>query len=233
MTDPDPTGPHVVAVDGPAAAGKTTASLVLARTFGLSYLESGLAYRLVAYLAQRHKVPVDDEKALIRLCRSLLGTTEEQRRIFEEAKQYNDVLRSRDVTRSVSSVSSMPGLRARITDLIRSWVMSRGNSVVEGRDIGTTVFPAATVKFYLTADPEVRARRRADDEGGRSYRDVLADVLRRDEADMSRATSPLTPAPDSVMIDTGPLSVDQVVAAMSKVCTDFGLTAPNVTARAS
>jgi cytidylate kinase len=231
MTDPDPPCPYVVAVDGPAAAGKTTTSLILAKKFGLSYLESGLAYRIMAYLAQRDRVPLDDEKALIRLYRSVLGNAEAQRRMFEEAKEYTDVLRGRDVTRSVSAVSSLPGLRAKITDLIRSWVLSRGSSVVEGRDIGTTVFPTATVKFYLTADPEVRARRRADDEGGRPYREVLADVLSRDEADMSRAASPLTPARNSVVIDTGGLTVDQVVATMSNVCVKSGFV-PDVAARA-
>ena len=121
----------------------------------------------------------------------------------------------------MSAVSSVSGLRIHITGLIRSWAAAACGSIIEGRDIGTTVFPSAVVKFYLTAAPEVRARRRVADEPGRPYQDVLVDVLRRDHADETRKASPLRPAPDSVLIDTSDLSVEAVVAAMTRRCDEW------------
>jgi cytidylate kinase len=107
-------------------------------------------------------------------------------------------------------------LRAEITDLIRQWALDQNGSIVEGRDIGTAVFPTAAVKFFLTADPQVRARRRVSDEPGRAYQEVLADIERRDHADTTRKTSPLSPANDAVIIDTSQLGVDQVVDRMAQ-----------------
>lgn len=213
---------HIVAVDGPAAAGKTTTSLIIAKRYGLRYLESGRAYRLMAYLALRHGVQLDNESGLVTLYRSIFGNQATAGTVFEETERYGDSLRSVEVTRAVSKVSGMPALRTRITELIRSWAASASGGVVEGRDIGTTVFPRAAVKFYLTAAPEVRAQRRAADETDRAYQDVLADVLRRDHADRSRTASPLRPAHDSIVIDTSRLSVAAVVATMVHRCDEMG-----------
>lgn len=213
---------HIVAVDGPAAAGKTTTSLIIAKRYGLKYLESGRAYRLMAYLALCNGVRLDNESALVALYRSVFGNQATASMVFEETERHGDSLRSPDVTRAVSKVSGMPALRTRITELIRSWAASASGGVVEGRDIGTTVFPRAAVKFFLTAAPDVRAQRRAADEVGRAYQDVLADVLRRDDADRNRTASPLRPAQDSIVIDTSHLSVDAVVTMMAHRCDEVG-----------
>jgi cytidylate kinase len=214
---------RIVAVDGPAAAGKTTASLILASKYRIRYLESGRAYRLMAYLALRAGIRPDDENALIGLYQSHFGTFGAKGHVIEDGARYGESLRSSDVSRAVSTVSSIPLLRKEITEAIRSWATDQGSSIIEGRDIGTTVFPAATVKFYLTAAPEVRAQRRVADELGRAYRDVLADVVRRDEADTTRSASPLRPAPDSIVIDTSHMTMDQVISTMSRECTEAGL----------
>lgn len=213
---------HIVAIDGPAAAGKTTTSLILAARYGLRYLESGTAYRLMAYLALRRGVRPDDENGVVALYQSLFGNRRDVGAMFEEGDRHARALRSPEVTRAVSTVSRLPELRLRITDLIRSWATASLGGVVEGRDIGTIVFPTAVVKFYLTAAPEVRARRRVADEFGRTYQEVLADVLRRDHADETRKASPLRPASGSVVIDTSDLSVDEVVAKMTDRCDSAG-----------
>jgi len=136
------------------------------------------------------------------------------------------VLRQLDVTHAVSLVARVPGLRSKLTSLTRSWAAGRGKScIIEGRDIGTTVFPDAPVKFYLTAEPEVRALRRVKQEGG-SYEVILKDVLRRDDADMTRQDSPLRPAEDAVLIDTTWLSINQVVEQMLSRCYEGDLAPP-------
>jgi CMP/dCMP kinase len=203
---------HIVAVDGPAAAGKTTTSTILARRYGLSYLESGRAYRVMAYLALRADVSLDDETALIALYRARFGTG----RTLAAGVDDENSLRGPEVSRAVSAVSRLPMLRAEITDLIRRWALDQEGSIIEGRDIGTAVFPRAAVKFFLTADPEVRAWRRVSDESGRSYQEVLADIIRRDHADTTRKASPLLPANDAVIIDTSQLDVSQVVDRMAQ-----------------
>lgn len=222
MTTPVPGPVNIVTVDGPAAAGKTTTSLILARMYGLNYLESGRAYRVMAYLALQNRASLDDENALVRLYRSLFGSPETSRRMFDETSRYGDSLRTPAVDHAVSRVSRMSALRAEITDMIRKWVVSKGDCVVEGRDIGTVVFPKAPVKFYLTAAPEIRARRRFVDEPDRTFEDVLADVMRRDDADRGRKASPLIPAADSLIIDTSRCSVRDVVALMAKKCAAVG-----------
>lgn len=215
----------IVAVDGPAAAGKTTTAVRLADLFGLRYLESGRAYRLVAYLAVRDRVSLDSENALLGLYRQSFPTAATRSRMFAESLRFGAALRDRAVDQAVSRVAGMPALRAEITDLIRSWALAGAGSCVEGRDIGTTVFPAATVKFFLTARADVRARRRVEQQGAGDYQEILADVLRRDEADANRAVSPMVAAGDAIVLDTSDLSADDVVTRMSERCVQAGLTA--------
>jgi cytidylate kinase len=224
---------RIVAVDGPAAAGKTTTSKILAEKYGLLYLESGRAYRIMAYHALRNKVEPDDEKALIGLYHSVFPASRTSEQIFRDSAAYDDVLRGPEVSRAVSKVSKLQDLRARITDMIRSWAAQSGGVVVEGRDIGTAVFPTATVKFYLTAAPEIRARRRATREAGSTYEEVLDDVIRRDHADATRKASPLFPAEDSMRIDTSRLSIEEVVCRMSQKCDQAGLTSSSTVRRDS
>ncbi|WP_181320207.1 (d)CMP kinase [Saccharothrix carnea] len=215
----------VVAVDGPAAAGKTTTCLALAGTFGLKYLESGRTYRLLAFEALRRSVSVDDESAVVSLCEELIESSRTAGLLEVDRHDAGD-LRSRAVNVAVSAVAKFPELRRRVTELVRVWAGAQGRCVVEGRDIGTVVFPAAPVKFYLTATPEARAARRVVQERAGSYEDVLRDVMRRDEADMSRTASPLVPADDAVVIDTTDLAVTQVVDLMASLCRRRGVAIP-------
>jgi len=213
----------IVAVDGPAAAGKTTTCLELAKKFDLEYLESGRTYRILAFEALERGVAVDNQPAVVELCDDLI---EESRRssLLATDRYTGQDLRSNSVTTTVSAVAKIGELRDKVTDLIHEWAGSQTKCVVEGRDIGTVVFPAAQVKFYLTAEPEVRARRRVSQEKQGRYEDVLKDVLRRDEADMSRAVAPLVPAEDAVEIDTTSLTIGQVVERMVSVCRQRGVT---------
>jgi cytidylate kinase len=214
---------HIIAVDGPAAAGKTTTSRVLSTHYGLRYLESGMAYRFMAYAALRRGINLDDGTALVRLYSALVDASGSSQSLFEESRRHADELRSREVSRAVSAVSRLPELRATITGLIRSWARTARGSVVEGRDIGTTVFPTAAAKFFLTAAPDVRAERRWANEGGTSYREILDDILRRDDADSSRKVSPLKPAGDATVIDTSDLTIEEVLSRMTRRCDDAGL----------
>ncbi|MFC3455330.1 (d)CMP kinase [Amycolatopsis speibonae] len=212
----------VVAVDGPAAAGKTTTCLALAKTFGLRYLESGRTYRIIAFEALQREIPVDNAPEITGLCDELIEESRSTSLLTSE-RYASAALRRTPVNVAVSAVARIADVRQRVTSLIRLWATTHDHCVIEGRDIGTTVFPRAAVKFYLTATPEVRAMRRLTQERAESYENVLRDVTRRDDADMSRKTSPLLPAADALTIDTSDLTVEQVLDRMSSTCRSRGL----------
>ncbi|WP_394614500.1 (d)CMP kinase [Lentzea sp. JNUCC 0626] len=209
--------PVVVAVDGPAAAGKTTTCLALAERFGLGYLESGRTYRLIAFEALSRGLSTGDQESVVGLCDELVHESQDQDLLTSERYRGVD-LRSPAVNVAVSDVARIGELRRRVTQLVRLWAARQGRCIVEGRDIGTVVFPDALIKFYLTASAEVRAHRRVEQERRGSYEDVLKDVIRRDEADMSRTVSPLVPADDAINIDTTDLTLDEVLGRMTSVC---------------
>ncbi|WP_177229509.1 (d)CMP kinase [Lentzea albida] len=209
--------PAVVAVDGPAAAGKTTTCLALAQRFGLSYLESGRTYRIIALEALRRRVSTSDRQEIVILCDDLIRESRDQD-LLTSGRYGNEDLRSPAVNVAVSDVARIGEVRERVTHLVRLWAAGQERCIVEGRDIGTVVFPEALVKFYLSASAEVRARRRVDQERRGSYEDVLKDVIRRDEADMSRTVSPLVPADDAINIDTTSLTLKEVLGRMSSAC---------------
>ncbi|MGW5745488.1 (d)CMP kinase [Amycolatopsis sp. NPDC003861] len=211
----------VIAVDGPAAAGKTTTSLRLAERFGFSYLESGRAYRVLAYEALRGDIRPDDPSAMVELCARMVKNNAAT--LLGLGRYESGELRSAEVGRAVSLVARIAELRLRVTNCLQAWAGSNWRSIVEGRDIGTVVFPAAPLKFYLTASPETRAARRMAQEGSGTYEQVLEDVRRRDHADMTRSASPLKPASDAIIIDTTDLTVDQVLIRMSDRCRAVGL----------
>ncbi|SER76455.1 (d)CMP kinase [Actinokineospora terrae] len=213
----------VIAVDGPAAAGKTTTSRALSDRFSLSYLESGRAYRTLAHEALSTGINPEDSQAMIGLITGILQRSRSNA-LFDPARINNSELRTTAVSKAVSAVAKIPDLRKAITSLMHNWAQSRTASIIEGRDIGTVVFPDARIKFFLTARADERAARRHRQEIGSDYQEVLADVVRRDHEDTSRAASPLRPATDSVVIDTTDLSLDQVINTMSTVCRIAGLT---------
>ncbi|PPB80472.1 cytidylate kinase [Albidovulum inexpectatum] len=184
-----------VAIDGPAAAGKGTISRAIARHFGFAHLDTGLLYRAVGMKG---------------------GDPVEAARSLTDADLRRDDLRSLEAGQAASRVATIPEVRAALADFQRRFARREGGAVLDGRDIGTVICPQAEVKLYVTASPEMRARRRWLELGGeaapRSLDQVLAEVRERDARDMNRAEAPLRPAPDAVILDTSDLSVDQAVA---------------------
>ena len=191
----------VVAIDGPAGAGKSTVARAAARALGFTYLDSGAMYRAVGLMAQRHGGAASDraEELDIRL-----GD-----RVLANGEDVTDAIRTPEVSEAASKVATNPRVREALVQKQRE-LLSEGNWVAEGRDIGTVVAPDAAVKVYLTASPEERARRRAA-ELGTDVRTVLQDQALRDAQDMEREHSPLMAARGAVELDTSGLSVDEVV----------------------
>jgi cytidylate kinase len=182
----------VVAIDGPAGAGKSTVARALAEALRFTYLDSGAMYRAVALQSLRSGRPASEEA-----------------RALDTRLLASPDIRAPEVSEAASKVATDPAVRAALVDRQRE-LMSDGDWVAEGRDIGTVVVPDAPVKVYLTADPAERARRRAA-ELGADPEVVLRDQTLRDEQDRSREHSPLKPAPGSIEVDTTGLSIDQVV----------------------
>jgi cytidylate kinase len=212
----------VVAIDGPAGAGKSTVTRKVAERLGYVIVDTGALYRVVALAAERAGVSFDDAERASALAEALVAENAVQlRRGSEGAQQV--LLRGQDVSLSIraqnigqgaSKVSAHPGVRAALLELQR--VQGReGGVVLEGRDIGTVVFPDAEAKFYLTASVEVRAQRRRDELAARgtppSLADVLAEVAERDRRDSTRPVAPLRKADDAQLVDSSALGVEQVV----------------------
>jgi cytidylate kinase len=204
---------RVVAIDGPAGAGKTTVALALAARLGLPHLDTGAMYRAITLKALRTGTPTDDGPSLERLCETT-DIAVQDGRVLLDGEVVTAEIRSAAVTAAVSSVSAVPGLRARMVAHQRRLVAAEG-AVVEGRDIGTVVLPDADLKVYLTASPEARAGRRAAElqaaGGRRSADEILIEILARDGLDSSRAASPLAVAPGAVVVDSTDRSVEEVV----------------------
>ncbi|HUV94820.1 MAG TPA: (d)CMP kinase [Anaerolineae bacterium] len=211
-----------IAIDGPAASGKSTVAAILAARLGYLYFDTGVMYRAVTWVASDRSIPVEDELAVTRLAESLC--IEVSRPTIDDGRQYTVLADQQDVTwrirepevnRFVSAVSAYRGVRAALTRQQRR-VGAGGAVVMVGRDIGTVVFPRAEVKIYLDATVEERARRRHLEEKERglssNYESVLADLSRRDRIDSSRKEAPLRAAEDAVVIDSTGMSRGQVVA---------------------
>lgn len=204
----------VIAIDGPSGVGKSTVSRRIADELGLAYLDTGATYRAATLAVLQSGVNITDQSAVL----DVIGRRSidyDERGILLDGQSVAFDVRSDAVTAAVSAVSAHPLVRDEIVDIQRRWVeVHNGDAVVEGRDIGTVVFPDAAVKVYLTASPMVRASRRAKDSetDGQELSEIADKLAARDHADSTRATSPLKPADDAVVIDTGDLSIDEVVA---------------------
>jgi cytidylate kinase len=208
----------VIAIDGPAGAGKSTLAARLAKKLGYVNIESGAMYRALALKAIEERISLDDGAALAALARKsrieLKPAAGEGNRVRLDGRDVSRRIRRTDVAEAASRVSMHPA--------VRRWMVARqrelgapGGVVMEGRDIGTKVFPHAEVKIFLDAAPEVRGRRRLRQQPGKASpgaEKVLREICRRDRRDRSRAHSPLTPAPDAVVLDSTALSLRQVVA---------------------
>ncbi len=194
---------QVVAIDGPVGSGKSTVAKAVAARLGLEHLETGAMYRAVAFATLRRGIqPSADDPAMAEVARAVRLQIGE--RLLVDGIDVTDELRTPEVGRAVSVVAADPGVRAELVRRQRQWVSDRGGAVVDGRDIGSVVFPDATLRVYLTASEEERARRRGGDE-------TAADVARRDRLDSSRAASPLVVPDGAVVIDTTDRSVAEVV----------------------
>lgn len=213
MTDEQLT---IVAIDGPAGSGKSTVARRLADALGLEYLDTGAMYRSVTFAALAHGIDPDDEDKVAALAREVridLGT---DGAVMVDGVDATTQIRGPEVSRSVSVVAANQAVRAELVSRQREWARRRGGGVLEGRDIGTVVFPSAQLKVYLTADPEVRAARRAQEVTDLDYDAVAADLARRDQYDSSRTHDPLRQADDAVTLDTSALTIDEVVALLAE-----------------
>lgn len=209
---------RVVAIDGPAGAGKSTIARALARRLGVRYLDTGAMYRAVAFALLRDGVDVSDDGAVIDLATKLQVSVEDGS-VMVDGVDATVAIRSNEVNSIVSRVASISGVRTVLRDQQRSWVRRHGGGVVEGRDIGTVVFPDATLKVYLTASAEVRARRRVAESGGDAV-EIARSIAERDRIDSTREDSPLARADGSVFIDTSDLSVDEIVERINELVID-------------
>ncbi|HIE22064.1 MAG TPA: (d)CMP kinase [Acidimicrobiia bacterium] len=200
----------IVAVDGPSGTGKSTVSRAVARRRGLPHLDTGAFYRAATLAVLRSGVSPGDAQAASAVV-AAAEMDQIEGRMYLDAEDVTEEIRSPEVTQTVSQVSAHPAVRELLVDHQRRWVERHGGrAVVEGRDIGSVVFPDATVKIYLDARPEVRAQRRAL-ETGENPEEVLGDIRRRDEYDSTRSASPLTVPEGAVIVDTSDLSFDEVV----------------------
>jgi cytidylate kinase len=212
----------IVAIDGPAGAGKSTIARHLARHFGLLNLETGAMYRAFGLKALRAAIPLDESKGLEALAAETsirLEPGEEENRVLLDDEDVTGLIRNQLVTDAASRVSVFPAIRAWMVRL-QQQLGADGGVVMEGRDIGTVVFPHADVKIFLDAAPEVRGLRRFDQLGPSpavQADEVIRDLRARDARDRNRADSPLKPAPDAILLDSTHMTLEEAVQAAEKI----------------
>jgi cytidylate kinase len=200
----------VIAIDVPAGAGKSTVGRALAARLGLAYLDTGAMYRAMTFAALRRGVVEGDLDEVGAMAPTVVLHIEDGV-VTVDGVDATVAIRGREVTEAVSQIAANPVVRAVLVDRQRAWVAEHDGGVVEGRDIGTVVFPDADLKLYVTASPRVRAERRVRELGG-DVAEVEASIQKRDRIDSSRTHSPLSEADDAVVVDTTGLSIDEVVA---------------------
>jgi len=200
----------IVAIDGPAAAGKGTLSRRIAEAYGFHHLDTGLTYRATAKALLDARLPLDDE-----------AIAEQMAREVELAGLDRDILSAHAIGEAASRIAVMPAVRRALVEAQRAFSHKAPGAVLDGRDIGTVVCPQAQVKLYVTASPEVRAHRRYDEIRAKGvdadYDAIFADVKMRDERDMGRADSPLKPASDAHLLDTSEMSIEAAFQAAKAI----------------
>lgn len=213
----------IIAIDGPSGAGKSTLSKALAAELGYTNIDTGAMYRSVALLATRRQIPLDDAQSLRQLCRQMhleFQRSETGEKIFVDAEDVSDAIRSPEVSLLTSKVAACPAVREELVRMQQK-MGEEGGVVLEGRDIGTVVFPQAEIKFYLSASAEERGHRRYEELRAKGVevdlQQTISEVRARDEADSGRELAPLKQAEDAINIDSTGLTIEQVKALMFKV----------------
>ena len=204
----------IVAIDGPAGAGKSTVARAVAERMGFLHVDSGAMYRAVALWAVENNLDPTDDHKLVPLAESA-EIVLDGGRVLLNGRDITTAIRAPEVSQAASKVSTIPGVRRELV-LKQQEYAEQASVVMEGRDIGTVVYPRAQVKIYLDASPEVRARRRVDELGG-DYGQVLRDIKERDDRDATRADSPLRQAEDAVYLDTSDLDEEGVILAVLRI----------------
>jgi len=217
--------PLIIAIDGPAGSGKSTVSKIIAKRLDLLYIDTGAMYRALTLKAMRKSLNLEDESALVSLAKSTKVALEEKEKlvVLLDDEDVSQAIRSPDVTANVKYIARIPGVRHEMVTLQRSIGKRHGGAVLEGRDIGTIVFPNADYKFYLDASPEERAKRRCKElvESGQkaSVGAVKEEIIKRDDSDMKRSVGALKKCDDAIFIDTTGLSIDEVTEKiLSYIC---------------
>lgn len=216
--------PLIIAIDGPSGAGKSTLGRRLARELGLLYIDTGATYRAVALAVAAAGVDVSDPEAVADIARRAsikLEGDPDSLHVFLDGRDVSREIRGEEVGRIASIVSAIPAVRRELVRRQREMGAGGAGVVLDGRDIGTVVFPSADAKFFVTAVPEERARRRFDEERAKthepSFEETLADINERDRRDATRDDSPLKIADDAVVIDTTEFSIDEVFRRMLQI----------------
>jgi len=201
---------NVVAIDGPAGSGKSTVSPLVAKRLELKYLDTGMMFRSIAYSCLQSECDLAKYDEVSNVVNSIDLEILSDGSAIIDGNVLRDELRTAEVSQAVSVVAANPDVRKTLLDMQRSWVQSNGGGVLDGRDIGTIVFPNARLKIYLYADVLKRAERRTHDTK-QPLEEIIADIERRDLADSSREVAPLEPADDAYQIDSTHLTIDEVV----------------------
>ena len=210
----------IIAIDGPAASGKSTTARLLARKLGYVYLDTGAMYRACALQLVRTGISLDNAPAIEAMLKDLdirVETSGTENRILLGAEDVSQAIRANEISQLASGVSALPAVRHRMVELQRA-MAAGGGYILDGRDIGTYVFPDADLKFFLTAAPEIRARRRwleLKNKGQeKAFEHIFAEIQERDHNDSNRSLAPLAVAEDAIVVDNSKLSIDQQVESL-------------------
>ncbi len=209
----------IIALDGPAGSGKSTIAKLIAKQNNINYLDTGAMYRMVTYYLLSNNIDLNNEEACEQELSNINLLIKDGEFILND-QVVNDEIRSVNVTQNVSVVAAQKAIRAFLVDQQRV-IAGNVSCILDGRDIGTVVFPNADYKFFLTASAEVRAQRRFDQNSGQaneqSYEEILKDIIRRDEIDSTRKEAPLKKADDAIEIDSSYLSIEEVATEIYQV----------------
>ncbi|HOH82019.1 MAG TPA: (d)CMP kinase [Candidatus Syntrophosphaera thermopropionivorans] len=205
----------IIAIDGPAASGKSTTAQLLAQKLGYVYIDTGAMYRACALKAKKMGIDINDEESIRELLDDIdirIENHNSKNRIFLDGEDVSEDIRADDISALASAISAIPAVRYKMVELQRK-MGEKGGVILDGRDIGTFVFPTAEVKFFLTASPEVRAKRRwleLQQKGiNKDFSEVLADLVKRDNNDSQRALAPLKKADDAIEVDTSNMTIEE------------------------